>query len=326
MAGLIARDTIDWRAYANATEPALKVRKASAFAEDLERAFVRRKPGEYGPHMSTTKVGTDLEFRPGEVTVWAGYNDHKKSMLTGQVALDLCGQKQRTLVASLEMPPAATLARMARQAVARSWLDAGHQADFMRWSDNRLWLFDHVGRISPALCVAVLRYFADELRGEQVFVDSVMKVCQSEESLDEQKLLMSDLCDVAKETGLHVHLVAHCRKPQNGDDSKPPSRYDIRGSSAIADLAHNIVTVWANRAKAEAISRDPNDPAAAKPDMLITVAKQRNSRFEGSVSAWFDESTLRIVNDRTSVVEPLFDALDLTESRAQQQEPACTTT
>jgi len=313
---MIERDSFDWHAYAKATEPALKVRKASAFAEDLERAFVRRKPGEYGPHMSSTKLGTDLEFRAGEVTVWAGYNDHKKSMLTGQVALDLCCQDQRTLVASLEMPPAATLARMAKQALASQWPDIGQQADFMRWSDKRLWLFDHVGRITPALCIAVLRYFADELRGQQVFVDSVMKVCQSEESLDEQKLLMSDLCDVAKETGLHVHLVAHCRKPQSGDDSKPPSRYDIRGSSAVADLAHNIVTVWANRAKAEAIRKDPNDPAANKPDMIITVAKQRNSRFEGSVSGWFDEATLRIVNDRTSPVEPMFDA------RAHLQEPA----
>jgi twinkle protein len=303
MARMIETDDIDFRTYMHATEPALKVRKASAFAEDLERAFIRRGPGDYGPHMRSTKLGTDLEFRPAEVTVWAGYNKHKKSMFTGQVALDLCDQGQRVLVMSLEMTVVSTLARMARQATALEWPNPRRLADFNAWTDGRLWMFDHVGRITPALCLAVLRYFATELKGQHVFVDNLMKVCQSEESLDEQKQLMSDLCDVAKETGLHVHIVAHCKKP-SPDDSKPPGRYDIRGSSTISDLPHNIVLVWFNRAKEAALRRDINDPAAEKPDALIVVDGQRNSKFEGSVALWFDSPTLRFTNDRMGRVEP----------------------
>lgn len=304
MAGMIERDTIDWRAYAQASEPALKVRQASAFSDDLAQAFVIRAPGDYGPHMHSTKLGTDLEFRPTEVTIWAGYNGHKKSMFTGQVALDLCAMDQRTLIISLEMQPASTLARMARQALATRFPSTQRQAEFMNWTDGRLWLFDHVGKISPALCVAVLRYFSAELKGQHVFIDSLMKVCQSEESLDEQKQLMSDICDVAKETGLHIHLVAHCRKPSAGGDEKPPTKYDLRGSSSISDLAHNVVTVWANKAKAAALKKDPMDAKQNEPDMAITVEKQRNGEFEGRVSAWFDPMTFRFVNDRVSCVEP----------------------
>jgi twinkle protein len=301
---MIEADTIDLQSYMEATEPALKVRKASAFQDELERAFIRRGPGDYLPHMRSTKLGADLEFRPGEVTVWAGFNKHKKSMFTGQVALDLCAFDQRVLVVSLEMQVAATLSRMARQALAMEWPSRRHLADFTAWTDDRLWMFDHVGRLTPKLCLAVLRYFARELGGQHVFVDNLMKVCQSEESLDEQKQLMSDFCDVARETGLHVHVIAHCRKPTGGDDSKPPSRYDLRGSSTISDLPHNIVIVWANRAKEAALRKDPNAIEANQPDARISVEGQRNGRFEGSVGLWFDDATLRFSNDRMSRIEP----------------------
>ena len=49
-------------------------------------------------------------------------------------------------------------------------------------------MFDHIGRIAPDECCA--RHpliFADELKGSQVFIGSMMMVCASEESLDEQK-------------------------------------------------------------------------------------------------------------------------------------------
>lgn len=312
MAHVLSPDDFNFKAYMVETEPKLKVRKASAFAEDLARAFTRRAPGDFGPHMGSTKLGTDLEFRPGEVTVWAGYNGHKKSMFTGQVALDLCQQDQRSLVASFEMEPQATLARMCRQANACSWPDAGQQAEFMEWTNRRLWLFDHVGKISPKLCIATMRYFADELQGQHFFIDSLMKVCQSEESLDEQKQLVSDIFDTAKETGLHVHLVAHCRKPQSGDDDKLPTRYDLRGSSTISDLPHNVVMVWSNKAKADAVKADPMDKRANEPDAMVIVDKQRNGGFEGKVKLWFDPLSLRFVNDRGSRVEPY----DLTPARA----------
>lgn len=309
MARMIEADTIDWSTYEDTTESSQKVRPANAFQEELEQQFVRRGPGNYLPHMRSTKLGPDLEFRPGEMTIWAGYNKHKKSMFSGQVALDLVAFDQRVLIISLEMLVSATLARMARQALALEWPTRRQLAAFTAWSDKKLWLFDHVGKLTPKRTIAVIRYFASEMKGQHVFIDNLMRVCQSEESLDEQKAMISDLIDVAKETGMHVHLIAHCRKPAGDDDSKPPGRYSLRGSAAITDLPHNVVIVWANRAKDAALRKDPNDPIVNKPDALISVEAQRNSRFEGSVSLWFDEASLRFVNDRTSRVEP-YDGLE----------------
>lgn len=296
-------DDIDFSAYMRDTECSTKVRRASAFADDLQAEFTPRTGGSE-PEMFSTKLRGLLGFRPGEVTAWAGYNGHRKSMFTGQLALDLCAQQQRTLIVSLEMSPARTLARMARQAAAAESPSGAFLQAFGKWTDGRLWLFDHMGRITPALCLAVLRYFAQELQGQHVFIDSMMMICKSEEHMDEQKQFTTDLVRVAQETGLHVHLIAHCRKPQTGED-KPPSKYDLRGSAAISDQCPNVVTIWANKIKAAKLQADPHDLAAqADFDALISVEKQRNGKFEGRVRLWFHRPSMRFIDDRVSRCEP----------------------
>lgn len=303
MADLIA-DTLDFGAYLRQTECRAKVRSGADYLEDVVAEFHRPPNGPREPVMISTKLRGCMAFRGGELTVWAGYNGHRKSMVTGQLALDLCAQRQRTLIVSLEMSPARTLSRMARQACALAVPMRHHVETFARWTDGRLWLFDHVGRITPDLCVALLRYFAAELGGKQVVLDSMMMVCASEEHMDEQKQFVTDLVRVTQETGLHVHLVAHCRKPQSGADDKPPTKYDLRGSAAISDQCHNVVTVWANKAKAAKLAQFPADEEAlAQPDALLTVEKQRNGEFEGRLKLWFDPSSLRLCDERSTPID-----------------------
>lgn len=302
----VLSDTLDFSSYMRDTEARVKVRRASQFADELQAQFDERK-GPHLPSMFSTKLRHALEFRPGEVTAWAGYNGARKSMFTGQVALDLCRQRERVLVASFEMQPWRTLARIARQASGTAKPEAGWLKAFSKWTDDRLWLFDHLGRITPEVCIAVCRYFADELKGSHVFIDSMMMVCASEESMDEQKQFVTDLVRLAKETGLHVHLVTHCRKPQTGEE-KPPTKYDLRGSAAISDQVDNVVTVWANKAKRAAMEKGPGDPnyekAAAEPDARVAIEKQREGEFEGAFKLWFHAPSLRFVDDRLSPVEP----------------------
>jgi twinkle protein len=305
MARVIEEGDIDFRAYEQATEVKVKIRQASVFLDDLKAQFARRDQAPVEPSMGSTKLRNLLHFRPGEVTAWAGFNGHRKSMFAGQVALDLMAESQKVLIASMEMAPERTLARMARQAAAVRFPNSRWLEQFSRWTDGRLWLFDHMGRITPSTCIAVCRYFADELAGQHVFIDSMMMVCASEESMDEQKQFVTDLCRLAQETDLHVHLITHCRKPQHGED-KPPTKYDIRGAAAISDQASNVVTVWANKAKRDALEKNRNDTdALAKPDALVSVEKQRNGSWEGKVSLWFDEVSMRFCDDRTQAVEAM---------------------
>lgn len=303
MANLI-RDDIDFRAYEESTEFKAKVRPASVFADELDAEFTP-KVGQRRIVMGSTKLRNAIEFRDGEVTVWAGYNGHRKSTFTGQVALDLIAQGERCLSISLEMPPRKTLARMAMQGCATKTPGPEQRREFMAWTDDRLWLFDHVGRLTPRKCLAVCRYFADQLVGRHVFIDSFMKVCESEESFDEQKQLIGDLCDIGKETGLHLHVVAHCRKPTGGTEDRPPTKYDIKGSGAISDQAHNIVLVWEDKAKrAELDRKEPRPEVLARPDSIVVIDKQRNGAIEGKFGLWIDHRSLRFVDSDMEAVQP----------------------
>lgn len=302
---MIDPDDIDWQAYEAQTEASIKVCPASLFSEQLDELFAPRMPGMRRPRMNSTKLGRELEFRPGEVTVWAGYNGSRKSTVTGQVILDLCSQGERCLVMSFEMLPARTLQRMACQAMAHGSPSKRERDAFLSWTDDRLWVFNHFGNFEPRHCLAVLRYFAKELQGTHVVVDSIMKVCVSEESFDEQKNFVGDVIRVAQETGMHVHLIGHCRKPNGGTEDKPPSKYDIRGSSAVSDQVDNVVLVWSNKAKKAALLNNSKDEKVLEqPDVVLVVDKQRNAPFEGPLKFWLHEPSFRISDERTSPVEP----------------------
>ena len=292
-------DETDFAAYEAETQFKAQVRKPSAFEDELAAEFAPKDRNARKARMTSTKLGNLLDFREAEVTVWAGYNGHRKSMFTGQVALDLIEQREPVLMVSLEMLPRKTLYRMCRQATANDQPTAERRGEFLRWTDGRLWLFDHVGRLNPKRCLSLCRYFAEELKGRHVFIDSMMKVCESEESLDEQKQLVGDLCNVGQETGLHLHLIAHCKKPGADGESRPPTKYDIRGSSAISDQSANIVTVWMNKAKRGELEKPlerQDREITAKPMHIVTVEKQRNDGFEGRLSMEFDSRSLRFID------------------------------
>lgn len=305
MARKLSPDSIDFAEYEASTENAQKVRKASDFFDGVRLQFQKTDSGKRHPGMGSTKAGRVLEFQPGSITLWAGFSGHRKSMFTSQVALDLCAAGKRVLMASMEMTPVETLERMARQASAHNRPSEAWLAGFEHWTDNRLWIFDHMGRVAPSQVIGLCRYFAEELRGSHVFIDSMMMVVGSEESMDEQKQFITDLVRVAQETQMHIHLVAHCRKPPNTGETLPPSKYDVRGAAAITDQVSNVVLVWFNKAKRAALERNPGDEEQLqKPDVCVVIDKQRHGSWEGKLSMWFDDRSLRFVDDRTSEVLP----------------------
>jgi twinkle protein len=246
-----------------------------------------------------------LQFRPGEVTAWLGFNGHRKSMFTSQVAVELAIQKRKVLIVSLEMEPADTLTRMVRQATGSSSPSVVDIERFHKWGGGKLWMFDHVGRLSVEKAMGLCHYFKANHDGTDVFLDSMMMICASEEKLDEQKAFSTGLVRLAQETGLHIHVVTHCRKPDKLGEERLPTRYDIRGSAAISDQAHNVVVVWMNKAKYQKLDENPHDmDAHAEPCAVVKVDKQRNGAWEGKIKLWNHSSSLRFCEDRTSEVQP----------------------
>lgn len=273
--------------------------------DSLFKAENDDSPWRTRPTMFSTKLADRIHFRDSEVTVWAGYNGHRKSMFLGQVVADLLVQRRTVFVMSMEMTVRTTVERLARQMSGTDkpspqWLD-----HFAAWSSG-LWLLDYQGRIDPDVCLSACAWMSNSVfTPPHIVIDSLMMVVESEEHLDQQKQFVTDLVRFAKESGAHVHLVAHCRKPMRGGEDEPPTKYEVKGSSAITDQTDNVVVVWTNKPKHRKLEDDPlNQDLLNQPDVLVSVEKQRNGSWEGRVKLWHDQKSLRFCNDRVSPCEP----------------------
>lgn len=299
MAGLIEVDDIDWQAYMADTDVAQRVRPASAWREPT-RAYLRGDRSVTGATLPWSKTHDRIRLRPGEVTVWAGYNGAGKSLMLGQVVLGFMAVGERALIASFEMLPHVTLARMTRQATMGDRPTDLAIDGFHAWTDGKLWLYDHQGQVAAAQVLAVCRFAAAELGAQHVVIDSLMKAVRGEDDYNGQKDFVDALCGIARTTGMHVHLVHHMRKGES--ESKLPGKHDLKGSGSISDQVDNVAIVWRNKAKQSAVQDGENiDPE--KPDALLIIDKQRNGEYEGRVALWFDPASQQFLG--SSAARPI---------------------
>ena len=304
MAEMIYADEIDFNLYMTETEAKAKVKPAALWVQELIDR-IRNPIKQPRAVMPWRKTHGMVQFRPGEVTVWGGANGNGKSLVTGQIALSLIAQDHKVCIASFEMKPGKTLERMGRQYSGFNADDpafAGSQAaqdemvkvyeDFKTWTDGRLWLYDQQGTVTATQVAAVVRYCAKERGITHFFIDSLMKCVASEDDYNGQKMFVDELTAIARDHGIHIHLVHHIRKP--ADENHKPSKYDYKGTGAITDQVDNVISVWRNKAKEK--KRDEGKVADDKdPDALLICDKQRNGEWEGSIGLWFHRESMQYV-------------------------------
>jgi len=305
----ILSDTIDFRLYLRETDAKTKVKKASDYVGVI-KSRLREKVKQHVTYLPWTKTNENFEFRKGEVTLWSGQNGHGKSLMTSQVALSLIGQGEKVCVASFEMKPATTLQRMARMWIGCNPFSVEFQGDegidaldslydqFGDWTTGSMWLYDQMGTADAATVIGMVRYCAKELGITHVFVDNLAKCVKGEDDYNGQKQFVDELTSVARDYDMHIHLVHHLKKPAN--ENSVPDKHDNKGSGAITDLVDNVMLVWRNKVKEDAI-KDQGEFAKQNgdPDHYLLCRKQRN--YEGSgegeptVKLWFHRDAQQYV-------------------------------
>jgi len=120
----------------------------------------------------------------------------------------------------------------------------------------------------------------------------------NEEEAETSKQLMNWLQAFAKRFEVHVHLVAHSRKPDSRHPASknPPMKHAVSGSKAITDNADNVLCVWRNREKSEALddarntgNRDEIERWENEHDARFLIQKCReDGSQEGSKYLFFD--------------------------------------
>jgi twinkle protein len=230
-----------------------------------------------------------FEFRPGELTVWTGFNGHGKSLFLSQVQLGLMKQGERFCIFSGEMTPEYLLKRMTKQATGLDMPTPAYIDEVTEWVRHRCFIFNQSGSAAIKRLLEVFAYAQKRYGVSHVVIDSLMMTDVPEDgpgAMTAQKEAIRALCDFAKRTGVHVHLVAHPRKGK--DESAGPGKMDVAGSGKITDGADNVFTVW----RAQKDESEDYDPE--KPDAKLELKKQRNGDAQNySQWLWFNKGSMQ---------------------------------
>lgn len=285
---ILELDDINFEEYEQETDAQQKLIRAPDFVNDV---LYELAPAEEDrpKHAFLPFAGAFVEFKPGETTLWGGFNNSGKSVIQGQVMTGFALEGRNCCIASFEMKPKKTLARIVRQQAGISLPTRTQVGDTLARLD-RLWLFDQQGSIQTKRMLAVARYCADVLKIEHLAIDSMMKCVPGTDNYNAQKDFVDALTHVAADTGMHIHLVVHLKK---GDgDERLPNRFDISGSADISNLVDNVILIWRNKKKER--ERDAGKEVdAATPDAVAICDKQRNGDWEGRVKLWYERDSMR---------------------------------
>jgi twinkle protein len=283
-------DQIDFAAYLKDTDAKTKVKPAADFVQDAKDRLRGRSKAKR-TFLPWPKCNDSFEFRRGEVTVWAGQNGHGKTDATTQIALSLVGQGEKVCIASFEMKPVTTIGRMVRMYAGTNPFSAEYQGsdglkvldglydEFGDWTKGRMWLYDQTGTAFPETVLGMVKYCANELGITHIFIDSLMKCVRAEDDYNGQKHFVDQLCAIAKDCDVHVHLVHHLKKP--GKEGDMPDKHDTKGSGSITDQVDNLFMVWRNKPKEDAgKAQGDRSNKQTEPDSYLLCRKQRH--YEGS--------------------------------------------
>ena len=293
-------DAIDFSFYMRETDAQTKVKPASTYKQSLKDRLRGRK-NERRVYLPWEKTQESFDFRPGEVTIWAGQNGHGKSQVTSQIALSLIGQGQKVVIASFELKPVVNLQRMARMFVGMNPFSTDFQQDegiaaleelydeFCGWTEGSLWLYDHVGSVDGAKVVGMARYCAKEAGINHIFIDNLAKCVKAEDDYNGQKAFIDEMMVIAQDYGVHIHIVHHLKKPPKETDR--PDKSDVKGSGSIVDQPDNLFLVWRNKGKEED-RKERKNQKTKEPDQILFCKKQRNyegcGEGEPSIALWFN--------------------------------------
>lgn len=306
VANIFGDNVIDFRAYAVEQPGSENVKPARDYIAEIKAQLGRPRPLA-GCELPWQGFAREFRFRAGEVTLWAGVNGHGKSLVTGFVALDLLCLGQPVCIASMEMKPHDTINRMLRQ-----FTTEDPESDFVQqqpgaaenlgklYDDfgvvaSKLWIYDQLGVVDAKAMQGVARYCAKDLKIKHLVIDNLMKCVKGSDDYNAQKEFVGALFSIARDYGIHIHIVHHIRKLEN--EAKIPDKMDIKGAGEITDTVDNVIIVWRNKS-------DPTRRKAEEHDAVLNICKQRNGGgWEGKIGLYYEPESQQFTRHRSELVD-----------------------
>jgi twinkle protein len=222
------------------------------------------------------RYGERLRLYPCGVTIWSGFPGAGKTTLLRQLACHLLQRDQGVFFASLEEHPKHLLVRLAATAAGTENPNAHQVQWFIDAYGEKLRIWAKVGMAKHRSILAVVRKLATSGTSHAI-IDSLMKLDISSQDFEGQRIFANLLAATAAQTRIHVHLVAHPKKPPQADQD--PDINDVGGAKEIGGIADNVVFVR---------RKEGDTPTAGATGMRITIRKQRHGNGTlGDITGWF---------------------------------------
>lgn len=238
--------------------------------------------GMRGGELVTLTAGTGIG--KSSVTRELAHYLIKQGEKVGYIALEESIRKTSEHIMGLEMnvPPhfwdKRELSDASKRAAFESTVGAG-----------KLVLYDHWGSIDPANLLNRIRYMARAMECKYIVLDHLSIVVSALAEGDERRMIdntMTKLRSLCEETGIHLILVSHLRRPEgrSHEEGGATSLAQLRGSHAIAQLSDAVI----------GCERNQQDESTAN-RMSLRVLKNRYSGHTGiATTVEYDEDTGRL--------------------------------
>lgn len=267
-------------AFEESITPVIGLIRGSDMVERM-REFFRPKPPVFTLDFMRGKTPLDgFYFRDSEVTIWSGISGHGKSTMLATVMASLIVESIPFFVASLEIKPEKLCELMTMLCNCEA-PDEAHCVEFVQRFGHLFVFADIVGSITQDDLFKKMKAAHRRCGAKHFFIDSLMRVEGLEENYPQQGIFATNLQRFSKETGGHIHLVAH---PKKIDENFRAKKMDVKGSSMLVNNCDNVVTMRRNTEKKGLLDEDPeSEKAKLLHDAEFAVEKQRETGWEGVI-------------------------------------------
>lgn len=284
------------------------IRSADSFRDELHHALYADESNQ-GIKLPWSKTHDRYQLKRGDVSLWAGPSGSFKSAIAGQIAL-WATQQVKVGVMSFEMSVGETLKRMCWQACGNPNPPESYMDEFLDYLKDKMWLYDHLDSIDAHKVTGCTHYMASELGIELVIVDCLIKIKGIHRDAEKEGRFLNTLNALAKAHNIHIALVHHIRKPDGQSQNKQFTKYDVRGSGELTDLAADVILVTKDQKKADLLNQkdlgrmlSPDEEEYLKrPCQTLALEKHRHGAYEGKIGLWMNRPAMQFLNSDQSRV------------------------
>jgi len=284
----------------------VSLRKANTYMDDMRKIFYPTPDEHIGystpfEHMG----GGKLLFRGGETTIWSGDTGTGKSQVVSYCCPHWVKQGSVIVMSSLEMKGARSVARLVRQTTGMEKPAVEYMKRSLDWlsgendSGGEFMLYDFVGKADIYDILEVFTYARMRYGADQFIIDSLMRLGLSPDDYNGQEAATFAIVNWAIEHDVHVHLVAHNRKPQV--EGQHAGTSGVKGAMEVGANAANHMEVVRYRRIEEIRDKfesgkeltDKEEKLLDAPGVMLYCNKQRNGDWEGKAPLWFEQDSYR---------------------------------